>query len=263
MIIDAHAHIASWPSLKDSRKNILYSMKKFHINYSLISNCDASEYPSLEERYPIRRISQYQALEECLAFAKKHADKIGVLVWINPHNEQLTPKFKELIERNLSLIHGFKFHPFESKLKITNKKLIPYLEYIKELRMPLLVHTALDRYSSIEEIGKVAKEYPSINFIAAHLQLCTDDKRNAFKVLKDNPNVYADTAWVSLKDSKYVLRNIGIDRICFGTDNPIDGKNTLANPMYLDYFSNSLKLNKKELEHLFHLNAAKLYNIDL
>lgn len=262
MIIDTHAHIASWPTLKEAKKNLLYSMKKYGISYSLISNCDCSEFPSLEDRYPIRKISQEEGLKECLLFAKKHPDKIGVLVWINPHKEVLNDEFKKLIEENLSLIHGFKFHPFESQMKITNKKLIPYLNYIKELGMPLLVHTALDKYSSIEELGKIAKKYPSISFIAAHLQLCDENKETALAVLKENPNIFADTAWVSLKDSKKVLREIGINKICFGTDNPIDGKDTLANPMYEEYFQNSLKLKKKEIDHLLYLNGANLYKIN-
>lgn len=263
MIIDAHAHIASWPSLGISKRNILYSMKKYGISYCLISNCDCSEFPSLEDRYPIRKIGQIEGLKECLSFSKKHPDKIGVLVWFNPNTETLNPEFKRLIENNLKYIHGFKFHPYESKLKITNKKLKPYLDYISSLKMPLLVHTAKDEYSSIVELGKVAKTYPNINFIAAHLELCTDNKRQAFNILKKNRNVYADTAWVKGKDAKYVLRNIGIEKILFGTDNPIDGKDTLSNPMYREYFNNDMKLNEDEYEHIMYLNASSIYGIKL
>lgn len=262
MIIDTHAHLASWPSVSICKKNLLSSMEKYHIDYALVSHCDCSEFPSLEERYPIRKITQKAGLKECLDFAKRHPKKIGVLVWINPHKEKLTPAFQKLIENHLEYIHGFKFHPFESKLQITDPKLKPYLDYIEKLHMPLLVHTAKDEYSSILELGKVAKEYPSISFIAAHLELCTNDKKEAIRVLKENPNVFADTAWVKEKDTKKVLRSIGIDRMCFGTDNPIDGIDTLENPMYQEYFHNSLHLTKKEKEHLMYQNALKIYHID-
>lgn len=262
MIIDAHAHIASWPSVSLCKKNLLSSMEKYHINYALVSHCDCSEFPSIEERYPIRKITQRAGLKECLDFAKRHHGKIGVLVWVNPHREKLSPAFKRLIENNLKYIHGFKFHPFESKLQISDIKMKPYLDYIEKLGLPLLVHTAKDEYSSITELGKVAKEYPSISFIAAHLQLCTDNKKEAVRVLKENPNVFADTAWVKGKDTKKVLRDIGIDRMCFGTDNPIDGEDTLQNPIYQEYFSNALRLTKKEKEHLMCSNALKIFHID-
>ena len=262
MIVDIHAHLASWPSVSLCKKNLLSSMEEYHIDYALVSHCDCSEFPSLEERYPIRKITQRAGLKECLDFAKRHPKKIGVLVWINPHTEKLSPAFEKLIENNLEFIHGFKFHPFESKLQITDPRMKSYLDYIEKLGLPLLVHTAKDEYSSIVEVGKIAKEYPSISFIAAHLQLCANDKKEAMSVLKENPNVFADTAWVQGKDAKKVLRHIGIDRICFGTDNPIDGADTLENPIYQEYFRNSLHLTKKEKEHLMCSNALKIFHID-
>ncbi len=262
MIVDIHAHLASWPSVSLCKKNLLSSIEEYHIDYALVSHCDCSEFPSLEERYPIRKITQRAGLKECLDFAKRHPKKIGVLVWINPHTEKLSPAFEKLIENNLEFIHGFKFHPFESKLQITDPRMKPYLDYIEKLGLPLLVHTAKDEYSSIVEVGKIAKEYPSISFIAAHLQLCANDKKEAMSILKENPNVFADTAWVKGKDAKKVLRHIGIDRICFGTDNPIDGADTLENPIYQEYFRNSLHLTKKEKEHLMCSNALKIFHID-
>ncbi len=261
MIIDAHVHIASWPSLKRCRENILYSMKKYGISYCLISNCDCSEFPSLDDRYPVRQVSQTQGLKECIDFAKKHPNEIGVLVWINPNKEKLDNSLKEMINKNIKYIHGFKFHPWESQMKITDKRLIPYLEYISSMNMPLLVHTAADKYSSIKEIGKIAKKYPNIKFVAAHLELCTDDKSYALKIMKENPNIYCDTAWVKMKDAKAVIKQIGIDRICFGTDNPIDGKETLSNELYKDYFENTPILNNEQKEHLLYLNALNIYNI--
>ncbi len=263
MIIDTHVHLASWPTTAKCRKNILYSMKKYGISYCLISHCDCSEFPSLDNRYPVRQISQKQGLRECLNFAKKHPNEIGVLVWINPNKEKLDDSFKKLIEDNLPLIHGFKFHPWESQMKITDKRLIPYLDYISSLNMPLLVHTALDKYSSIKELGKIAKKYPNINFIAAHLELCTDDKDSAITVMKKNPNVYCDTAWVKMKDAKRVIKEVGIDRICFGTDNPIDGKDTLDNEIYIPYLNDSRLLNNEQKEHLLYLNALNIYNIKI
>ncbi len=261
MIIDTHMHLASWPSVRKCRENITYSMKKYGIGYCLISHCDCSEFPSLDDRYPVRKIDQIKGLRECLNFAKRHPNEIGVLVWINPNKEKISDEFKGLIENNLQYIHGFKFHPWESQMKITDKRLIPYLDYISSLNMPMLVHTALDKYSSIKELGKIAKKYPSIKFIAAHLELCTDDKDFAIKVMKDNPNIYCDTAWVKISDAKRVIKEVGIDRICFGTDNPIDGKDTLANALYEPYLNDTHLLNNEQKEHLLYLNALNIYNI--
>ena len=47
----------------------------------------------------------------------------------------------------------------------------------------------------------------------------------------------------------------------FGTDNPIDGYETLNNPIYQSYFNNDIKLKKKEYDNLMYKLAMKIYNI--
>lgn len=259
-IIDAHAHIAHWPTLAVTEAEILRSMKEKDIAFSLISNCDCSEYPSLDS-YPPHHVSTLEGLKHCLTFAKKYPNRIGVLVWINPHHELLAPELIRCIHDNSRYIYGFKFHPWESQMRITNPRLVPYLRFITLEHKPLLVHTAKDKYSSIRYLGMVATRFPKIRFVAAHLQLCTDDKEEAIRTLKLHSNLYADTAWVKMSDAKRVMDEVGPDRIMFGTDNPVDGEHTLDNPIYEEYFANVLDLSGKEWRALMGGNAAKLYGI--
>jgi len=261
MIIDAHAHIASWPTVKDSQKLILQSQEKYGISYSLISDCDCSEYPSVT-KFGIHKCTAIEGLKETLKFVKKHPDKLGALVWINPHNEKLTPELTKLILNNREFIFGLKFHPFESHLRITSNKLVPYLDFAKENHLPVLVHTAQDKYSDIFYLGLVASHYPEVNFVAAHMQLCSDNKA-AFEVMKNHPNVYGDTAWVKMSVAKKALMKFGDDRVMFGTDDPIDGIDTLNNPMYQDYYHNFVKLPAKLYHNLMARNAIKLYKLPL
>ncbi|MCR4561653.1 MAG: amidohydrolase family protein [Bacilli bacterium] len=257
MIIDAHVHIMSVPSLKKSEEIVLESMRTHGINFCLMSNADCGEY----QEFPAnRKVSQYKGLQEALHFARNHKGKIGVLVWINPHNEVLDEKFKALIRNNRSLIYGLKIHPWDSRIKVTSHKLKPYLDFAKEEGFPVLIHTAADEYSDIKYVGKIAKIYPEVKFIAAHLQLCSDNLAS-LEVLKENPNVYGDTAWVNMEFAKRVLREIGNDRVMFGTDNPVDGIETLDNPMYQEYFQNGVGLDKETYADLMYRNAIKIYRL--
>lgn len=259
MIIDAHAHIAHWPTVSSCEKMILLSQEKYKIGYSLISDCDCSEYPSVD-KYGIHQISQLAGIKECVRFVKKHPDRLGALVWINPHNETVTPELLRYIHENRASIFGLKFHPFESHLRITSPKLKPYLELMRQEHFPMLVHTAQDKYSDVFYLGLVAAENPDLSFVAAHMQLCSDN-HSALQVLKDHPNVYGDTAWVNIKIAKKVLTEIGDNRILFGTDNPIDGIDTLNNPMYEAYLRNKVKLPGKLYHNLMYRNASQLFNI--
>jgi predicted TIM-barrel fold metal-dependent hydrolase len=261
MIIDAHAHIASWPTLKESENRILESMKTYHIAFSLISDCDCSEYPSVGGP-DAHQVSQEVGLLTTLRFVKQHPDILGAAVWINPHNETVTPRLDKLIQNNRKYIFALKFHPYESHLKVTNKKLIPYLNLARKYNLPILVHTAKDKYSDISFLADLALKNPDLTFIAAHLQLCSDNSEG-ISALKRAPNLYADTAWVPMKNAKKVLLGIGENRIMFGSDNPIDGVDTLNNPMYQDYFHNRSKLRGHLYHNLMYKNAISIYKLHI
>jgi hypothetical protein len=263
MIVDSHAHIATWPTIRESEGMILESQKRYGVAFSLVSDCDCSEYPSIT-KWGLHKVDQIAGLKTVLKFVKENPRKLGALIWINPHKEILKPELLTLIEKNRHLIYGLKLHPFESRLKITSPKMVPYLELARKYSLPILVHTAEDRYSDVTLLGEVAARYPDLTFIAAHLQLvCTDNHRSALQVLKAHPNVYGDTAWVEMKTAKKVLETIGENRVMFGTDNPIDGIDTLNNPMYQAYFKNKVKLPGRLYHNLMSRNAIQVYQLPL
>lgn len=128
-IIDAHVHIFTSPSIKESEDMILKSMKKYNISYSLLS-FDGSEYR--DNRVKIL-YSQVEGSNISLEFAKNNKDKIGVLLWIRPHHEHNVEDIEKIIVENKEYIHGLKFHPYCSRLKVTSKYLIPYIELAKNI----------------------------------------------------------------------------------------------------------------------------------
>ena len=118
----------------------------------------------------------------------------------------------------------------------------------------------MDIYSSIKYLADVAGRFPKVRFIAAHLELCSNHEC-AIEAMKEHPNIYCDTAWVDMATAKKVIDEVGEDRIFFGTDNPIDGKGTLANPLYASYFKNEIGLPKKQYEKLMGKNAEAFFHL--
>ena len=116
-IIDSHAHIASWPTLKKSEDLIAESMSKYRIRFSLLSNCDAAEFPSVGKKLATPKTT-LQCLKEVVAFVKKYPDELGALVWIRPRKEKLSQELIDYIAANRQYIYGLKFHPYESHLRI-------------------------------------------------------------------------------------------------------------------------------------------------
>lgn len=259
-IIDAHAHIYSDPTVKQSKVTLLKSMKKYGISFSLVSNCDGAEY-SCEGVGKVKKTTTLANLKKTANFVKQHPSSLGAAIWIRPVKESGPSKeLVDYVKENRHLIYALKFHPYTERTRIDSPLLRNWLSYAEEEGFPVLVHTAEDEYSSIEILAKVAQDHPKINFVAAHLQLLSDHQKG-IEALQNTPNLYGDTAWVPMDVAAKVLRKIGDNRIVFGTDNPIDGLDTLDNPMYRDYFANSSHLNKKAYEKLMWKNAVALYGL--
>lgn len=255
IIIDIHAHLGYWPTLKECKNNILNSTKENKINFTLLS-FDGTEF----QDEPFKDIDLKKANDITLNFVKSHKG-FGMLIWIKPTKCNYIEYLDEFINQNRKYVYGLKFHPFLSRLKISDKKLKPYFNLAIKYGLPVLVHTALDKYSTINYIEKVATKYPNINFIAAHMEL-TSDHKYSIGVLKKYPNVYGDTAWVDSKILNLAKKEKVLNKILFGTDNPIDGERTLKEEIYQKYINNYKKLSNTNYALIMQKNAQNLFNID-
>ncbi len=261
-VIDAHAHIYSKPTLRQSEEELLSSMRRYGIAFSLVSNCDAAEYPSgVSEK--AKGTTTLLSLKRVVNFVKRKPSQLGAAIWIRPVKEKgPSSELKEYVKENRKFIYALKYHPHCERTPISSPLLEPWLAWAEEENLPLIVHTAEDEWSDVDFLVKVALKHPNLKFVAAHLQLCSDN-RKGFAAISKTSNIYGDTAWVKMKVSAKVLRQIGPDRMMFGTDNPIDGADTLDNPLYREYFSNHARLNRTLYENLMGNNAIAFFQLPL
>lgn len=262
MIIDAHSHISYYPSLFLTKHYLLKSMRKYHIDYSIFS-LDATEFIGQDrndKKTPKKKI--LDLFNTALKFKKRHHN-LFLLLWIKPSTTCIEEfnKIDNFIKQNINYIKGLKIHPFLSRIKMTDEKIKPYLNLARKYNLPILVHTANDEYSKISDLKIVADNNKDINFIAAHMELLSNNK-DAIEVLKTTDNIYADTAWVNINIVNELSKLNLIDKIMFGSDNPIDGLNTLSNKMYKEYFKNTINLSKEDYDKLMFKNAIKIYKLN-
>jgi len=106
------------------------------------------------------------------------------------------------------------------EMSIAESAMIPIMETCAELKMPILAHT------TPAECEYLMSHVPEVNFIMAHAggqPYAHGDWNRAIMVAKKFPNLYLDTA-CSTVDSSFVatcIREVGADRIIFGTDIPL------------------------------------------
>ena len=259
-IVDAHTHLATWPDVPSAETNLLAGMERHGIAASLVSHADCTSFPG-EHEAKIEPLSQEEGLRQCIDFARRNPGRIYVAAWFTPlRAAEPSAEFIRLIQDNRDIVKALKFHPYLERCRLDDRRVEPYLRLAAELDLPVLVHTAVDEYSSIGAFVHACREHPSIGFVAAHLELLSDHEF-AIDALKGVHNAWGDTAWVDLYHAKKAMDVLGKDRVFFGSDSPINGNATLDDPMYLEFFRNALNLDGYDYEGLMGRNAANFYGL--
>ena len=270
MIIDTHAHIGSILNFNMTAEQLLRSMDKFGIAFTLFSDIEAVEFAHDGTPVPAyMQKPQNRVLEDTLAAAKTAPDRLGALPWLKIGSELPDDEFIETVRRNRDLIYGFKLHPFHSRVAPDDERLEPVYELAKELGLPIVSHTGGCEEARSIRLYNAAKAHPEIDFVMVHLDLGTDN-REAIDLLGKLPNLYGDTTWVPIKSALEVIRRYGGKKLLFGTDNPIDGEDTLLcnmfgeRSLYQQYF-NELRemLTADEYDDLMYRNAQRVFGIHI
>ena len=270
MIIDTHVHFGKILTFDMSENIVLESMDKYNIDYSLVSNINATEGDFNQKPLPMSlQTSQIDCLKQTINFVKAHKDRLGGLAWVKPYSETLDKQFTDLYCENKDILYGLKFHPYHSMIDFDNPRLFPYFDFAKKMNIPVVTHTGMGPNDSTKKVYEIAKKYPSVNFVMVHMGLQTDNKE-AIKYILELPNLYGDTTWVPISSTKDLINKGGISKIMFGSDNPIDGVNTYKQnrtgnrSLYRDYFEVlPNEISKVNCDKIFFENAKNFFKINI
>ncbi|MCX7772046.1 MAG: amidohydrolase family protein [Clostridia bacterium] len=237
---------------------------RYGIDFALVSNVEGTEADHHQNLLPAQeQIDQIEVNRRVLDLVSKNPTKLGAQLWLKPHTEGFKPEVEELISKNRNLIYSLKFHPYHSKLSFASQEVARYLELARKYDLPVVTHTAGDEDSSPDAVYEVAKRNPDINFVMVHMGLGTDNER-AIALISKLPNLYGDTTWVKPEKAMKAIKVCGIDKIVFGTDNPIDGLDTYNHEFYKVYLHELRDtLGQEDYDKLMYKNAVKLFKLKL
>lgn len=270
MLIDTHVHIGGEAvGFHMTEEMLLEMMEKYQIGYVIVSNGDAGEMGHNQQLLPSKlQISQEDALQRTLLFARKNPKKIGLAVWVKPYLQGKTEELEKMIKENLDMIHAIKLHPFHSNTAPTDKKAIPYLELAEQYHLAVVSHTGGCEAADPVHLYEAAKLFPNVPFVMVHMGLGTDN-RNALDLLGKQENLYGDTTWVPMSTTLEAIKRYGSKKMLFGSDGPIDGVDTyLCNPkgersIYQDYLHLlPQKISRESYEDLMYRNAVRIFGLE-
>lgn len=269
MIIDTHVHIGQSLNFDMREEDVLYSLTKYGIDVAVVSNCEAASHDHQRKLLPKGlQTSGIDCLKRSLKFARENPHKIYLQHWVKPM-EDITFELKELIEANIDVIKGIKFHPYHAGVAFTDESCEKYVRLATEYGLPCISHTGTEFDDNPKRLFEMAKKYPETPFVMVHLGLGSDNKE-AIELCKSQKNLYGDTTWVSVKSALEFINKCGSERIMFGSDSPIDGKDTYAfnykgdRSLYQEYFNEFRKLvSGEDYDNIMYKNAARLFKINI
>lgn len=268
MIVDSHVHIGTIMNFNMTEEQVLYSMQKYRISFSLVSNIECAENDHNMKPIPeYLQKPQTLVLENTLRFASAHTEQIGVLAWLKIRTEQPDNSFHNLIAEYRHMIYGFKLHPFHSQTAPDDDKLEAYYRIAAEYELPIVSHTGGCDEASSRRLYNAAKKHPELNFVMVHMDLGTDNK-TALEILGTLPNIYGDTTWVPVFTTVEAVRRYGSEKMLFGSDNPVDGEDTYLHDrkgnrsLYQQYFNEfQTMISQEDYDNIMYKNAIRLFGI--
>ena len=268
MIIDTHVHFGSIMNFDMPAKMLLTSLKEYNIHAAIVSNILSSECDENQIELPSKfQTPQNVSIKETIQLAKENKGKLYAALWCKPRLESPNDELENLIKNNLDIIKALKFHPYHSATPFDSPKIQDYFYLAQKYNLTVITHTGNGDCDNCNLVFKMAKKYPSIKFVMAHLGLGTDNQE-AIDLCAKQENLYADTAWVSIQSAVDFVKRASSKKLFFGSDNPIDGINTYKEnrygqrSLYQDYFYKLADyISIEDYENIMWRNASETYNI--
>jgi uncharacterized protein len=223
--IDAHAHIGRFRGYDLSLPTLLDYLDRAHVEAALISNIDGAALPGTTADLDERTIN-----EETARIAAANP-RLWPLAWARPGAPGASASAIEPFLRDRHF-RGIKFHPEFNAFSPSDPAVVPYLRLCEKYHVPALFHSGAGPRSGPAALHALARRFPTVPFVLYHMGFGTthDEAIAAAKSARRTGDalLYLETAQVDPEDALRAVREVGADRVLFGTDAPYFGRDHTA-----------------------------------
>ncbi len=284
MIIDCHTHIFSSRIIANvSAKSAMVKKIKLHTSFAkgrtnisaLEKDCRSSGVDSCLI-LPTANVADIRKINSSFIELAAGSDFLFTAGTLHPFSKD---NRQELLRLQTQGVRAIKLCSFSQGFSLSAPETLNLFKLIETLNVSGSgrFFVILDTFSFAHEyfgtprlhtttpllLGDIARKYPDIDFVAAHMGGLTAPPEEIFKHLLPSKNLYLDTSnaahTLSGKEFIRLLETHGPEHILFGTDWPwFDHK------IEIDIIGRLLDLagyNSEEKEKVFHRNIANLLGI--
>jgi len=200
-LIDCHTHIGHLPGVVGevfTPDDLCYICEHEGASFMLASSAS------------VTTIGQHYGTLEAIDMVRQHGDRLGGMLWINPHDSTWVEDIALAAENGF---YGIKIHPVLDHYAVTETALDAVFACAREHGWPILTHTDTDG----SPMGAACYEplirrYPDVILVLAHLRL------GAIPLAKRYSNVFVDTTYMDPLVVEVGVDALGPDKILFGSD---------------------------------------------
>lgn len=115
---------------------------------------------------------------------------------------------------------GLKLHPTLNGYHLSDPGLVnPLFEEADSLGIPIIVHGASDLYNSPPEFAEMARRFPRVKLLMAHMGYFWSVDQ-AIQYAKELPNLYLESSRAPIFEITTAVTELGPGRVVWGTDSP-------------------------------------------
>lgn len=256
-IIDIHAHIGSFSGYDLRTETLLDNIKRFNIRLALISNIDGAALPGRT-----LDLNEVAANKITLETVKLNSQILRGLAWARPVDG--SPKNLESFLRDHGFV-GIKLHPEMNHFAADDPRVDGYLALCERYKVPAVFHS--DQPGSNagpEKIYAIARRHPTVAIILYHM-VFGGPHEPAINVVKEalqkkDANLFLETSQADPKAVIKAAREIGSERVLFGSDATYYGADHYKNYVALVEALRN-ELNPEDFANVMYRNAERLFKI--
>lgn len=164
---------------------------------------------------------------------------------------------------------AFKLHLPAYGQSANAKYLKKVLEVAASTQLPVILHTGcfhMKLFYKNPELGEVDQfkdwfeRFPNISFILAHMNYHQPQK--AMELAENYPQLYLDTSWQPTETIAEAVRRVGSERILFGSDWPLVGRNIEIGIRRIEDALVSGLIRQEDYDRILGHNALKLFKLE-
>jgi len=243
MIIDTHCHLGlsklSGRMITDAR--LLNVMSRYEIDQALVMPHAVTDDP----------IQAHQDVADlCLRFP----DQFRGIANFSPLFD--VDDYRKLVYRFIRE-HDFvaiKLNPMQHLTSPLMSNADKVFDTAADLGVPVIVHTGLGAPWALPSLNiPQARRHPDLPIVLAHAGHSFYSSE-AYVAASECENIYLEPSWCTIQDLKFLIQNIGSERILFGSDQPENVPIELAK-------YRALELDEETLADCLWRTAQRVFNL--